>query len=62
MGNVGEQAENIKKAHEDIGVNVKILHDLGKSKRVICSVTKIVPTQVVIGQLNTCQVHNGTNL
>ena len=33
-GNVGEQAGHIKKTHKDIKVDVKILHGLGKRKRI----------------------------
>ena len=33
-GNVGEQAGYIKRTHEDIRVDVKILHGLSKRKRI----------------------------
>ena len=33
-GKVGEQGGHIKRTHEDISVDVKILHGLGKSKRI----------------------------
>ena len=33
-GNVGERAGYIKKTHEDIRVDVKILHGLSKRKRI----------------------------
>ena len=33
-GNVGEQAGYIKRTHEDIRVDVKILHGLSKCKRI----------------------------
>ena len=33
-GNVGEQAGHIKRKHEDIRVNVKILHGFSKGKQI----------------------------